>query len=167
MPFNLLKQYNHLLELSTLSDHERKLSLRRVFDRDISNNPNLHFRGKNIVPTKEDGHITMDTLFTHLTCRLNNPKERKREFDMQRSLRLHWVKFHIDEVNADHLMVFSVKEPDGNRTYIYDKSEKYVIVLEPKKDKYYFLLTAYPIEGRDGKRDKIEKKYKRKLPEIL
>jgi len=167
MPFNLLKCYNQLLELSTLNDQERKISLRRVFDRDISNNPKFNFRGKDIVPTKEDGHITMDTLFTHLTCKLNNPKERKREFDIQRSSRLHWVKTHIEKANADDLLVFSVKEPDGNRTYIYDKQEKYVIVLEPKKDRYYFLLTAYPIEGRDGKRDKIEKKYKRKLPEIL
>lgn len=86
---------------------------------------------------------------------------------MQRSLRLHWVKVHIEEAFSANLLIFSVKEPEGNRTYIYDRTEKYVIVLEPKKDNYYFLLSAYPIEGRDEKRDKIEKKYKRRISEIL
>jgi hypothetical protein len=167
MPFNLLIKYNHLLELSTLNDHVRRISLRGVFDRDISNHPHLNFRGKNIVPTKQDGQIPLDTLFTHLTCKLNNPVERKRIFDFQRSLRLHWVKEHIEETVSSNLLVFSVREQDGNRTYIYNRDEKYVVVLEPKKNNYYFLLSAYLIEGKDEKRDKMERKYKRRLPEVL
>ena len=65
------------------------------------------------------------------------------------------------------MFLFSVKEPEGIRTYYYDADEKYVIVLEPLRcgDAYY-LLTAYYIKGKDEKRNKIEKKYKRKLDVI-
>lgn len=66
------------------------------------------------------------------------------------------------------MMVFSVKEPEGFRTYIYDQTEKYVVVLEPLRSRdAYYLLTAYFVEGKDEKRDKFEKKWKRKLPDIL
>lgn len=166
MPLNLLKIYNQLLELDDLNDSQRLKSLRGVFDRDIYYNKNFQFRGKPIAPTPQDGEIPMDTLFKHLTCRLNNPVERKRIFDMARSIRLHWLRFHLEENKKDEMLVFSVKEPEGIRTYIYDEIEKYVIVLEPKKKDYYFLLSAYYVEGKDKARDKMKKKYKRKLDEI-
>lgn len=66
------------------------------------------------------------------------------------------------------MLIFSVKEPEGFRTYIYDKDEKYVIILEPLRNKNeYYLLTAYYLSGKDSKRDKIVKKYNRRLDEIL
>lgn len=44
---------------------------------------------------------------------------------------------------ADDVLHFSVQEPEGVRTYIYDKTERYVIVLEPlRKVNAYYLLTA-------------------------
>ncbi len=56
------------------------------------------------------------------------------------------------------MICFSVKEPDGVRTYIYDKDEKYVIVLEPKHNNtIYYLLTAYHLRGKDAQRNKILK----------
>lgn len=59
---------------------------------------------------------------------------------------------------------FSVQEPEGIRTYYYDKDEKYVLVLEPlKKVDGYYLLSAHLIRGKDALRDKIMKKYQRKL----
>ena len=65
------------------------------------------------------------------------------------------------------MLVFSVKEPEGVRTYIYDKDEKYAIVLEPLHHKNeYFLLTAYHLQGKDAARDKMVKKYKRKLNDL-
>ena len=66
------------------------------------------------------------------------------------------------------MLHFSVREPKGIRTYIYDKVEKYVIILEPirKMDKYY-LLTAYHLAGKDAKRNKIVEKYdKRRLNKL-
>jgi hypothetical protein len=167
MPLNKLKTYNELLELAALSEQQRIKSLRGVFDRDITNNPNFSFRSKKLNPTPADGQDFMDRLFTHLTTIITDKQTRKREYDRERSMRLHWIKYHIEENKKDNMLVFSVKEPEGIRTYIYDQDEKYVIVLEPlsKKDEY-FLLTAYHLLGKDAVRDKILKKYKRRITDL-
>lgn len=168
MPFNQLKKYNDLLDITGMSPHNRNTSLRGVFDRDITNNTNFKFRSKQITPTPKDGQITMDTLFAHLTKVMVDKKTRAREYDVHRSQRLHWVKYHIEEKKKENMLVYSVKEPDGNRTYVYDKDEKYVIVLEPLRNKdEYYLLSAYYVRGKDAKRNKFEKKYKRRLMELL
>ena len=168
MPFNLLKRYNQLLDFGAFNEHQRKKSLMGICDRDFTNNPNLKFQQKQVTPTPADGEIKMDTLFTHLTTVIVDNVTRKREFERERSLRLHWVRFHIDGEKPDNMLIFSVKEPEGVRTYIYDKDEKYVVVLEPLRDRTsYYLLTAYHVTGKDAKRDKFAKKYKRKLNEVL
>lgn len=119
-------------------------------------------------PTPADGINSMERLFTHLTTKITDKSTRKRSFDLLRSERMHWIKFHIEERKESCLLVFSVHEPEGKRTYLYDRDEKYVIVLEPlrKKDEYY-LLTAYCEEGKDKERGKIMRKYSRRLPDTL
>jgi len=167
MPLNQLKTYNHLLDLAGFNEHQRRQSLMGIFDRDFTNNPNLQFRNIQITPTPQDGAIEMATLFTHLTTVIIDRASRAREFDIHRSLRLHWVRFHIDCGKQEDILHFSVKEPQGVRTYIYDIPEKYVVVLEPKPTQnVYFLLTAYHLQGKDSQRNKILKKYKRRLNEI-
>lgn len=168
MPFNLLKKYNELLELGALNEFQRKQSLIRLFDRDFTNNPNLSFKGKAITPTPIDGDIKMSTLFTHLTTEVVDRATKKREFDRYRSVRLHWVRFHIDCQKKDDVIHFSVKEPEGIRTYIYDITEKYVVILEPLRNiDAYYLITAYHLSGKDAKRDKILKKHKRRLKDTI
>lgn len=168
MPLNLIKRYNSLLDLGAYNAQQRKQSLRAVFDRDITQNAHFKFNKKRIQPTPLNGVIVMDTLFTHLTTVITDYTTKKREFDLPRAVRLHWVKYHIDFKKKENILHFSVKEPQGNRTYIYDKDEKYVIVLEPlRKVNEYYLLTAYHLTGKDSKRNKILKKYKRKLTELL
>lgn len=168
MPFNLLKTYNQLLELNGFNPQQRKASLMGVFNRDITNNPSFTFKGKQITPTPKDGEIKMSTLFTHLTTVITDKVTRQREFEMKRSIRLHWIRFHIDENKKDNMLVFSVKEREGIRTYIYDEDESYVIVLEPLRKKgEYYLLTAFYVEGKDSKRKKYQKKFKRRLDEVV
>lgn len=172
---NLLKVYNALLDVDALSPKERILSLRRVFDRDIPNNAKFGFRGKKIYPIPTDGQDKIDLLFAHLTTKVIDPQTKHREYDRPRSIRLHWIKFHIEERKHDDMLVFSTINGREKRTYIYDVKEKYVIVLEPKSAKrengqiyrYYYFLTAYPLEGKDAKRNKIEKLYARRIDEIL
>ena len=168
MPLNLLKKYNDLLDIGAYNEFHRKESLQAIFDRDIAQNNNFKFNQKRIQPTPLDDEIKMSTLFTHLTTVITDYNTKQREFDIHRSVRLHWVKHHIDVKKHGDMLYFSVQEPQGNRTYIYDKAEKYVIVLEPlrKVDEYY-LLTAYKLTGKDSKRNKILKKYRRRLNELL
>jgi len=167
MPLNLIKIYNDLLDFGSYNEYQRRQSLQGVFDRDFTNNSNLRFKNKPIQPTPKSGEIPMATLFTHLTTVMTDKATRQRTFDPDRSKRLHWVSFHIDERKDNDVLHFSVREPEGIRTYIYDKNEKYVIILEPlRKIDEYYLITAYHLTGRDAKRNKILKKYKRKLNEI-
>ncbi len=168
MPLNLLKSYNQLLEFESLTESQRTNSLKRIFNRDIADNTAFKFKGRQINPTPLDGFLTMDTLFTHLTTEIIDKKSRKRAFEIHRSKRLHWLRHHIDEKKTEKMLVFSVKEPSGVRTYVYDLDESYVIVLEPlRKREEYYLLTAYWVRGKDAKRNKFEKKYKRRLPDVL
>ncbi|MGB4414637.1 MAG: hypothetical protein WBI53_07100 [Paludibacter sp.] len=165
MPFNLLKKYNELLDIIGMSEPQRTKSLQAIFNRDIRDNKTFNLGVKPIHPTPdEDGVLKVETLFDHLTKEMVDKITRRREFDIHRAVRLHWVRFHIEQQKKENMLLFSVNEPDGIRTYIYDKDEKYVIVLEPlRNNTSYYLLSAYHLRGKDAQRDKMIKKYKRRL----
>mgnify|MGYP005854910829 FL=1 len=116
----------------------------------------------------------MQTLFRHLTTREDKDGKGKklgsRSFEMARSLRLHWIKHHINELKKDNVEVFSYEDridrKDVIRTYIYDIDQEYVIILEPQRSGTdYYLLTAYHLNEPGGKKQ-IEKKRKKKLDEF-
>ena len=168
MPTNLLKTYNQLLELNCLTEHQRILSLKGVFNRDFVNNPDFSFRKKKLNPTPAEGEDTMERFFRHLTTVITDKATRQREYDPSRSVRLQWVRYHLEERKKDNMAVLSVEEPVGKRTYIWDKYEDYIIVLEPLRNKEeYYLLTAYYMEGKEKARNKMAKKWKRRIKEDL
>lgn len=166
MPFNQLKIYNQLLDLLHLNPNERNISLQRVFERDIANNSAFHFRTKQIYPVKrERADVDLNILFSHLTTHVTDKTINKRDYEPKRSERLHWLRHHIEERQKEGVLIFSVEDPDGIRTYLFDEPENYVIILAPYRDKTaYYLLTAYYLEGRNP--EKIKKKYKRRLVEL-
>lgn len=166
MPLNLTKIYAQHLEIAHLNEAQRKTSLKGVFDRDMVNNNNFKFQEKQIRPTKIEGEPPMQTLFHHLITR--DDKDEKgnklgtRSFEMARSIRLHWIKFHINESKKENMVVFSyldrIDRVDVVRTYIYDVDEEYVIILEPQRSGTdYYLLTAYHLNEPGGKKQ-IENK---------
>ena len=179
MPFNKLKSYPELLEIEFLSERDRLISLRGIFDRDISDNDNFYYRNKRIYPLKSDGEIDMDREFRHLITEEieveeNGIKKKERYFDIFRSQRLHWIKPHIEnKVTDSRILIFSVIERDIKarrniiRTYIFNTTRKYVIVLEPqrKEAEAYFLLTAYYLNRPYGEKA-LMKRYKKRLPDI-
>jgi hypothetical protein len=178
MPLNQLKKYPELLDILHLSQKDRTVSLRNIFNRDIEENENFSFRTKRIYPVKSDGKADMDRQFTHLTCEEvieedeNGRKYPKRVFDKDRSMRLHWILHHIEERLPDKITIFSVEERDFKKrkdtvkTYIYDKSENYIIVLQPQRTgNSCYLLSAYYINRKYAVKE-IERKIKRKLPNI-
>jgi hypothetical protein len=176
MPFNQFKKYPQLLELGHLPEHVRIKSLKGVFERDIENNPNLKFRKKTIRPIKGE-EPSMQLLFRHLTTEeIDEETEqgksyKRRVFEMNRSQRLHWVKFHIDESLSDGVEFFSkeerVKGKTVFRTYIYDKKQKYVVVLEPQRSGTdYYLLSAYHLNRSYGEK-MMKKKLRSKHHELL
>jgi hypothetical protein len=175
MPLNLIKNYSQLLEINHFNESQRKESLMGIFKRDIENNASLKFKAKQIRPIKKnDGEPAMQTLFRHLTTREDKDEKGKktgtRSFEMTRSERLHWVKYHIEESKKESVEVFSyldrIDGKDIERTYIYDLDQEYIIILEPQRSGTdYFLLTAYYLNEPGGKKQ-IDKKLKNKLPEL-
>lgn len=174
MPLNLTKKYPQLMDVGQYNEYQRKESLMQIFKRDIVDNPNFIFRVKQIRPTKTDGESPMQTLYRHLTTKEDKDEKGEklgtRTFEMARSIRLHWIKNHIEEKSKDTIEVFSyedrVERQDIIRTYIYNKTYEYVIILEPQRSKIdYYLLTAYYLNEPGGKKQ-IEKKLKNKLDEV-
>lgn len=176
MPFNLLKNYPDLLEVGHLSEPDRSQSLRGVFERDIENNQHFRFQGKNIYPIKGE-EPAMQLLFRHLitegveTVDKHGRTYTQRIFEIHRSQRLHWVKYHIDEKTNKKIEIFSTEERINGkkkyRTYIYNLTQKYVVVLEPQRSKTdYYLLSAYYLNKHYGEK-KMKKKMKSKLKDIL
>ncbi|WKZ69980.1 MAG: hypothetical protein QY331_01765 [Melioribacteraceae bacterium] len=165
MPLNLLKVYNQLLEIDHLSEIDRTASLKGIFNRDIRNNTSFKFREKQINPISVETDA-MDILFKHLTTVKINNNSAERTFEPDRSKRLHWIKHHIEENKTERMLIFSVEDPEGVRTYIFDEDENYVIILEPyRNESEYYLLTAYYLNTRNRK--KIRNKYKRKLETLI
>ena len=160
--FNQLKKYNSFLDVDAMSECQRIDSLKKIFKRDFVDSEN-YYNGKLVTPTPKQGQATMEVLFAHLTTKTENNDIGSRFYDRERSIRLHWIKHHF--CKADNIDVFSVKDKSGIRTYLHDINENYIIVIEPKKENLYYLITAYYIEG--GNRKKIENKKKRRLSEIF
>ena len=177
MPLNQTKKYPELLDILSLSEKARTASLKMIFKRDIEENPNLNFRSKKIYPIKGE-EPNMELIFNHLTTEEIKVTENdsiyiKRVFEKDRSQRLHWIRYFLEERKKENVEVFSVEERDQKkrqditRTYIYDKGQKYVIVLEPQRNlRDYYLLTAYYLNKDYGEKS-INKKLKNKLPNIF
>lgn len=168
MPLNLTKKYPDLLDLM-MSEAENLESLRGVFRRDIEENTNFLFRGDCIYPLKREGQFDMKVLFDHLTRRgediVNGTCNYKhRVFEKERSERLHWIRYHIEEKSPNCIQVFTLEErtkqgKNAIKTYIYDSGQKYVIILQHQRKGGYYLLTAYYLSEKYGSKQ-IEKKLK-------
>lgn len=153
MPFNKLAVYSTLLSLEAYTLQQRNEALLFIYERDIYNNPQLKFRGKGVRPMKSlDNEATKLTHLAHLINKESVDEfgvKKRDNFDIQRSKRLHWVKYHICETNPIAIKVFNyidrIKGIDYRRTYIYDEVQKYVVILEPKRDgsDNMYLITAF------------------------
>lgn len=178
MPHNLLIKYNGFLDVGAYSEYQRTNSLKAIFNRDIAENSSFLFRAKIIRPLKKEGVIDMEVLFKHLTNesveeRDENGKSFKSRsvFDIQRSKRLHWILHHIKEKSPANIDIFSFEDRTKGksvvRTYLYDFTEQYVVVLEPQRSGLdYYLLTAYHLTKEKGGIKQILNKSKNRLPEV-
>ena len=68
---------------------------------------------------------------------------------MPRSVRLHWVRGHIEATVPAELVLFTDNDNRPSRTYILNRAERYTVVLEPRSNGTYYLLTAYHLDDRN------------------
>lgn len=172
MPLNKIAVYPTLLSLESYNETQRKATLLSIYERDIFNNTSLKFRNNTVRPMKAvDSNDTKLTHFSHLTCKTSKDEdgiERRNCFDLQRSKRLHWVRYHILESSPSRIKVFNYMDRIRNknylRTYIYDEGESYIIILEPKRDtsEYMYIISAYYLDEPYAKKQ-IDQKYKKRL----
>ena len=179
MPLNLTKKYPELLDLIG-SMHNMLDSLRGIYEREIENTPDFKFRGIPIHPLKSEGQLDMERTFKHLTTREYDQYDdngnllplKRREFDLARSKRLHWINHHVHECTPDNIEVFTVTERDKKKhmdvthTYIYDKIHKNVIVFDRKPNRQFYLLTAYYLDEPYAEKT-LQKKMKKRLPSVI
>lgn len=180
MPLNLLKKYPELLVL-TGSVSAMLESLHRIYLRDIEDNKDFKFRGIQIHPLKsEEGESEMNRTFTHITTREFSQYDengclvplKRREFDLARSVRLHWINHHVHECTPDNIEVFTVierdqkKRADVKHTYIYDKVGKFVIVFDRRATKDFYLLTAYYLDEPYAEK-MMKKKMKKREKSVI
>lgn len=158
-----MKKYNSLLELDAFDEEKRNDSLFGIFKRDFVESGN-YFREKKVLPSLAESKEAMANLFEHLITIKNKPFQ-ERVYDRYRAIRIHWIKYHLEEKLPGTLHVFSVKDKAAIRTYLYNEQESYVVILEPRGKDRYYLLTAYYLLGRN--KYKIEKKMKRKLESVF
>lgn len=102
---------------------------------------------------KTDGEADMGREFMHLTTERVEEQDgdgniiKKNVFEPERSKRIHWINHHIHEKTPANIVVFSVverdqeKRRDVTKTYIYDKVEKYIVVLD-HREKYVFPIIS-------------------------
>lgn len=178
MAINYIKKYKDFLELNHLNESQRKVSLKAIFDRDIADNKYFTFQTKIIRPLKKEDVIDVESLFKHLTYKTEDTRDKKGKliksrdiFDFERSKRLHWISPHIKEKIKDDVKIFScenrIRGKNVIRTYIYNVTEKYIIILEPQRSKLdYYFITAYYLEKKYGGPNMIKNKLKNKLDEV-
>jgi len=176
MPFNLIKKYPELLELLHLTEPQRLESLNGILKKDIIDNDALNFRTKRIRPIKGEepdlGIVLRHLVTEDVEVERDGRIFKSRVFEMDRAQRVHWIRNHLEELNPDKVLVFSVEERDRRkrkdrvRTYLFDEAEEYVIVLDPQRSKKdYFLVTAYYLNESYGKK-KMLKLWKKRLDKI-
>ncbi len=158
MPLNLIKLYNALLDIDFLSEQARNTSLRAIFDRDFRNQNAPLLDGQPVYPVPSDPNA-LDQLFSHLTTHESPPQSRRRQYEAERSRRLHWVRCHIEATISVPLTIFETDEKGPKRVYVLNEAERYVIVLEPLRKGGYYLLTAYPL--KDDSYRKMMRSYER------
>jgi hypothetical protein len=103
-----------------------------------------------------------DEGFWHLISK-KNPISEDRLFDSKRARKLPWCRPCIENcINEyERLRVWENKEKGRTQVYIWLEDLDYVIILQ-NKIKYYFLITAYHVEG-DRTRKQLRDKYDRRL----
>lgn len=108
MALNLSKEYSEFLEIAFMSESDRHSSLKRIFERDITNNKDFLFPERVVRPLKIEGNVSLETLFKHLTCESKEltdescKKIKSREdFEIERSKRLLLLWHLIQELNRE------------------------------------------------------------------
>lgn len=89
--------------------------------------------------------------FVHIVTRKpdKNGKNSKREFDIERANRIHWIKPILENCDDARITSFRSKESNGSiRNYFWYKAKKFMVILEEIVPNYV-LITGYCVDDKN------------------
>lgn len=136
-----------------------------VFKEDLYNNK-VFYNNKPVSLKRNPEYLGKEYSFFHLTCKdfNNTGNEDDRVPDLRRCERLHWIKPTIElehslTCNQACFKVYTKTVRNKDRVHLFNENDRYMIVLEERKD-YYLLITAYYIEYDNTLKKKIDESVK-------
>lgn len=101
-----------------------------------------------------------EDIFNHLTCYENNNKRRPGIFDLQRSIRIEWIKPIIENYQDTNILFW--EEPYENRgftLYFWLKDLDYLVILRRTKNNLLFLTTGFFVDKTSNYARNLTNKY--------
>lgn len=144
--------------ISITGDWDQDLAnLYKVFESDIKGQ-RLFFRGVRVI---YDGRIVeapYEEGFWHLITKTDQ-RTKERLFDPRRAECLAWIRPTLINCDDEAVKVWVWKDDKGRRrTYLWLEAFDYVIILESRNGRTYFLVTAHDIDG-EGRRRQLKTRY--------
>jgi hypothetical protein len=133
-----------------------------IFQKDFKETEVYHKNIKIVYNNKiEQDGAGKEEGFWHVITK--DDKVNGRLIDNRRAERLHWAKPLIESEENNEIKIWEYIEgtrDKGIRTYIWLENYQYVVILQNKKDSYYW-VTAFYVEN--WKRRELYKKYEKKI----
>ena len=126
----------------------------------------LSFQGLPVAVDRGIAHgATYVNGFWHFITR-QDQKARERRFDPRRGERIAWCAAILANSTDPAIKIFDYREGHGRyRTYVWLEEHDYVVVLEHvvrREQEFFFIVTAYWVEGRSTRRDLLRKYQQRR-----
>ncbi|OFK58543.1 hypothetical protein HMPREF2811_05490 [Globicatella sp. HMSC072A10] len=141
-----------IVELNDYNGNFEKYNdyLYEIFLRDLYNNK-LYYNNKSIALRRYPEFNGKQDAFYHLTCKFFENNSDERLPDLRRCERLHWIKpgietNHIAECGKKCFFIYEKNIRGKNKVHMLNVEDRYLIVLEERKD-YYLLSTAFYIDN--------------------
>lgn len=116
---------------------------------------NLMYQGRKVVLKRHPIYLGKEKSFWHLTS--EGKIEDQRVPSLRRCERIPWIKYIIENGDKDFIKVWRNFRYNRENICLATDLFEYVVILS-KRDGYYLLLSAYPVE-RERKRERFKDEY--------
>lgn len=80
--------------------------------------------------------------FNHIVTGLNDNTRTPGKYKRNRAIRVHWIKYIIENVNNEKILYFQ----KGAKHYFWAKEDSYVVILKETKNGQFYLITAFYVD---------------------
>ncbi len=80
--------------------------------------------------------------FNHIVTGLNENTRTPGRYKENRAIRVHWIKYIIENVNQKEILYFE----KNSKHYFWAKNENYIVIVKETKKGQYYLVTAFYVD---------------------